>query len=191
MSITISDLAKYRRGGKDATTGEDFYGVGLDIMGGCQVCHATLAAYNGYPTKSGYWRCKDCLADVGYENAYIASEDIFGANREIWNELKDELRQYDMFIEHNPECYDHFVVYGFDCTKDEIKGLWKQDGYYRMLFRNGALHIYNDNPEEQEIIDQELIEIQFCPSSDSPSKKKRIFLPKNARAASSILYAGW
>ena len=35
-------------------------------MGGCEGCHATLAAYNAYPSTSGYWRCADCIGQTGF-----------------------------------------------------------------------------------------------------------------------------
>ena len=41
-------------------------GLGVDILGGCQGCHATIAAYNAYPSTSGYWRCADCIGNDGY-----------------------------------------------------------------------------------------------------------------------------
>jgi hypothetical protein len=45
----------------------DFAKVGLDFMGGCNHCHATLAAYNAYPSNEGYWLCRECIDDSGFE----------------------------------------------------------------------------------------------------------------------------
>lgn len=38
-------------------SGAAFQAVGIPMMGGCLNCHETLAAYNAYPTKTGYWMC--------------------------------------------------------------------------------------------------------------------------------------
>jgi hypothetical protein len=75
--ITVLELAEHRLG-HEASTGADFEEAGLTMMGGCQVCHATLAAYNAYPCKSGYWRCEDHIGDQGYPTAAEANTDIFG-----------------------------------------------------------------------------------------------------------------
>lgn len=86
--VTILDLAKYRLGlGDDVTTltGADFQHAGLAIMGGCMICGATLAAYNGCPTKSGYWACaRECAEMMGDEGPWYdvaeANTAIFGAD---------------------------------------------------------------------------------------------------------------
>ena len=68
MPITIMDVARQRLNKPEGDlNGGEFYRVGLDILGGCEGCHATLAAYNAYPSTSGYWRCKDCLCDEGFD----------------------------------------------------------------------------------------------------------------------------
>ena len=66
MPITILDYVKSVVGDKDFYTAEDCLISGVDILGGCQRCAATLAAYNAYPSTSGYWRCADCIGDTGY-----------------------------------------------------------------------------------------------------------------------------
>jgi hypothetical protein len=82
MSVTILELALHRGASSDTDGGVDgaeFEKVGLQIMGGCQVCGATLAAYNGCPSKSGYWRCRSgCIGDDGYETVAEADAAIFG-----------------------------------------------------------------------------------------------------------------
>src|SRR5262249_12631169 len=55
MPITILDYVKSVVGDKDLYTAEDCLASGVDILGGCQGCHATIAVYNAYPSKSGYW----------------------------------------------------------------------------------------------------------------------------------------
>ena len=66
MPITILDYVKSVVGDKDFYTAEDCLVSGVDILGGCQTCHATIAAYNAYPSTSGYWRCADCIGDAGF-----------------------------------------------------------------------------------------------------------------------------
>ena len=66
MAITILDYVKSVVGDKDLYTVEDCLASGVDIMGGCQGCHAVIGCYNAYPSTSGYWRCSDCIGDDGY-----------------------------------------------------------------------------------------------------------------------------
>ena len=68
--ITILDLAVIRgvKSNEDGSiTAEAFADVGLAIIGGCECCGATIAAYNGYPSKSGNWRCGDCIDTFGFD----------------------------------------------------------------------------------------------------------------------------
>ena len=64
--ITILDYVKSQVGDKDSYSAEDFHRAGADIMGGCEGCAATLAGYNAYPSRSGYWRCADCIGNTGF-----------------------------------------------------------------------------------------------------------------------------
>lgn len=78
--VTILELAKYR--GLQVSEDESFSmgdinAVGLEIMGGCEICQASIACYNAYPSRSGYWRCEDCIGDEGYETVETASAAIF------------------------------------------------------------------------------------------------------------------
>ena len=66
MPITILDYVKSVVGDKDLYTAEDCLASGVDILGGCQGCHATIACYNAYPSTSGYWRCADCIGEDGF-----------------------------------------------------------------------------------------------------------------------------
>lgn len=64
--ITVIDLAKYRGIKEDPTGGITmgaFEDVGLPFWGGCRDCHATVAAYNCCPTKSGLLVCLDCVRE--------------------------------------------------------------------------------------------------------------------------------
>jgi hypothetical protein len=80
-AITIFDLA-VERGLKTqpdgSCSGQDFYDVGLEYFGGCRTCGASIAAYNAYPSKDGYWRCKDHIGPYGWTDAKQANADIFG-----------------------------------------------------------------------------------------------------------------
>ena len=66
MPITILDYVKSVAGDKDLYTAEDCLASGVDILGGCQGCQATIAVYNAYPSTAGYWRCADCIGDDGF-----------------------------------------------------------------------------------------------------------------------------
>jgi hypothetical protein len=66
MAITILDYVRYVVGDKDLYTAEDCLASGVDIMGGCQGCHAVIGCYNAYPSTSGYWRCADCIGESGF-----------------------------------------------------------------------------------------------------------------------------
>jgi hypothetical protein len=66
MPITILDYVKSKAGEKDSYSAEDFYRNGVEMLGGCEVCQATIAAYNAYPSKSGFWRCANCIGNSGF-----------------------------------------------------------------------------------------------------------------------------
>ena len=79
--VTILDLATYILG-RPAETGQDFLDAELPIMGGCEGCYASIAAYNAYPSHSGYLRCKDCISQDGFATVEQARAFIFG-NRKM------------------------------------------------------------------------------------------------------------
>lgn len=70
QAITILDVALARGAKKDPGTDsipqDEFRRVGVAMIGGCQVCQATIAAYNAHPSKSGFWKCQDCIVDTGF-----------------------------------------------------------------------------------------------------------------------------
>lgn len=107
--ITIVELARFRAKGAEVRTGEDFANVGLAIMGGCESCGASIACYNAYPSRSGYWRCEGCVGDSGYETVEEADAALFGeALPTFWNwkdarttddsELREALRLIKLHI---------------------------------------------------------------------------------------------
>ncbi len=79
MAITILDYVVEKLGDDYPEDGcidaGQFYALGFDIMGGCEVCGATLGAYNAYPTRSGYWRCAEDLGETGYGSVAEFDED--------------------------------------------------------------------------------------------------------------------
>lgn len=84
--VTIHELALYRLGLPTSTSelnGAQFEEAGLAILGGCEVCGATLAAYNACPAKTGYWRCmNDCIGSEGWTDVREANMEIFGTESE-------------------------------------------------------------------------------------------------------------
>lgn len=78
MPITIMALASHRLG-RFAESGQDYVDVGLPMLGGCVGCHATIAAYNAYPSRSGYIACAECVGDAGWDSVEEANRDIFGS----------------------------------------------------------------------------------------------------------------
>lgn len=82
---TILDIAvawgasEDERGG---INGGEFARLGLPIMGGCQVCGATIAAYNAHPGTNGYLVGSCCVAGV---EVFETIEDFT-----TWYESEDE-----------------------------------------------------------------------------------------------------
>lgn len=67
--ITILDvaLAWGAKGSEDGSiNGSEFDRVGLPLFAGCQCCGASLAAYNAYPSSTGFTRCEDCVGNLGF-----------------------------------------------------------------------------------------------------------------------------
>ena len=67
--ITIMQVFEHRTGKNSGsyTLGE-FDDAGLPMFGGCQVCQESLAAYNAYPSKTGFLRCRACVGDKGFKS---------------------------------------------------------------------------------------------------------------------------
>jgi hypothetical protein len=100
-AITIYDVALAR--GAKATpdgglSGSEFDRLGLPMFGGCQMCGASIAAYNASPSMTGYLMCSNaCIGDYGFPSvgAYTAWETYQGelqlaAQAEV--DLDDEIR---------------------------------------------------------------------------------------------------
>jgi hypothetical protein len=70
MPITFFEIVAQRKGvdpSHAALNGADFEEHGFSIIGGCAGCGASLAAYNGHPSRTGWWLCSDCIGDSGFE----------------------------------------------------------------------------------------------------------------------------
>lgn len=80
-NITILQLALYRGAGKNddgSINGGAIEAVGLPFFGGCEVCGASIVAYNACPSRSGSLRCMSgCIEDAGYETVEEANRAIF------------------------------------------------------------------------------------------------------------------
>lgn len=80
MAITIYELAEHRLGENRESTeslnGGEICSVGLPFWGGCEVCGASIAAYNAYPSKSGYLRCSEDIWNDGWDSVEEADEAI-------------------------------------------------------------------------------------------------------------------
>ena len=64
MFITALQVAESRGMVPDSDNGYSgaaFAKVNVPMLGGCAGCHATIAAYNAYPTKTGFWMCDMCV----------------------------------------------------------------------------------------------------------------------------------
>jgi len=78
--VTIYELACHRLNmpNADSLNGADFDRARLPMLGGCEVCGATVAAYNACPSKTGYLRCANgCIEDLGWEDVEQCDRDIF------------------------------------------------------------------------------------------------------------------
>ena len=97
LPITVLDVA-YERTGKDRSeslTGYDFEKHNLPMMGGCQACGATVAAYNSCPSQTGYLMClRSCIEDQGFKT--VADFDQWDADRQAdYKQWLDEQQQMD------------------------------------------------------------------------------------------------
>ncbi len=66
MPITILDYVKAKTGTRETYSEQDHWRAGVAMLGGCQGCHATIASYNAYPSRNGYWRCANCIGSHGF-----------------------------------------------------------------------------------------------------------------------------
>lgn len=101
MAITIYELAEFRLG-REPETGADYNEAKLQILGGCGVCGASIAAYNAFPSQSGFWKCGDCIGDDGWDDLEAANFDIFLARpqREEVYEDEDDYWSRDFMMRH-------------------------------------------------------------------------------------------
>ena len=68
--ITMDDVAKawgVQEDSDNCISMAEYERVGLNMLGGCECCGASIAIYNAYPAKSGFWRCSDCIGEDGFK----------------------------------------------------------------------------------------------------------------------------
>jgi hypothetical protein len=57
----------------------EFNRAGIAVLGDCEVCAATITAYNACPSRTGNRRCaRGCIKDQGYTTAGEADTALFG-----------------------------------------------------------------------------------------------------------------
>jgi hypothetical protein len=107
MSITIMELATFRLK-REPTTMADFEEANLPMLGGCQACGATVAAYNSCPTKSGYIACVGCVPEhFGYETVEQANYAVFlypAAREKLRNLLFAALKDFEPWVDDEDIC---------------------------------------------------------------------------------------
>lgn len=89
--MSILDMARAKGAKPDEKgcyNGAELYRVGFDILGGCQHCQATISASNGYPSRTGYWLCADCIGDSTLGFTTLEEFDAWESER-IWRAKKD------------------------------------------------------------------------------------------------------
>jgi hypothetical protein len=95
---------------------DDIETVGLPFFGGCQVCHASIACYNAYPSETNYLRCGDCIGDLGFATT---------AEFEEWCEQFDHDAPSDDddgdVDEFGNRIYDDYVVLGDEPDIEDIE----------------------------------------------------------------------
>jgi len=110
LPVSVLDLVRLYHGITDKDTpisGGQCYAAGFEILGGCEICGATISAGNGYPSHSGFWRCSGCIEDTGWESLQKAAEDLFGWPSKVekyeldaqYEALADADRQYRADVE--------------------------------------------------------------------------------------------
>jgi hypothetical protein len=120
MPITILDYVKSKAGEKDSYSAGDFRSYGVEMLGGCEICQATIAAYNAYPSKSGYWRCADCIGSNGFDTVEEFIKDETETDRAVgWLLRLRQLRADGMdfgaaLMQANAETERELIVYVYD-----------------------------------------------------------------------------
>jgi len=117
--ITILDIAK-ARGAKEhngALHMGEFDRLGLPMFGGCQVCNASIAAYNAHPGRNGYLigSCCACPEDT-YETVaeYNMAEETAVLRRlgqgDGLSRCVTEIRK--LYVEYDEMCADVDLFHG-------------------------------------------------------------------------------
>lgn len=84
-SITVFDVAiawGARADEDGGVSGAEFARLGLPLVGGCEACGATIAAYNACPSRTGFLRCAaSCIDGLGF--ATVAEFEAFDRDDEV------------------------------------------------------------------------------------------------------------
>ncbi len=118
VSVTTLDCA-VARGAKPDEDGNftmgDVQAVGLPFFGGCEICHASIACYNAYPSKSNYLRCRSCIGNAGF-----ATTDEFEAWCKRFDRDTEANDDEDVDRIGNRIYDDDYLVLGDDHETDDI-----------------------------------------------------------------------
>lgn len=103
--ITIYDLIVAKLGldpeTTDSISGAQAEEAGFALIGGCVRCGATLGAHNGFPTRIGYWACRDCCPD---DAGFSTPEEFFAWDADEQPERDaGDVYEDDDRLDHDPE----------------------------------------------------------------------------------------
>ena len=86
----------------------EFDRLGLPMMGGCQVCQASIAAYNACPTATGNLSCTNCVGAEGFATVDQAAKEFLDRLRD---RLVDVSRSTQAQVIHSDHIGDGLVNY--------------------------------------------------------------------------------
>ena len=134
MPITILDFVQARVGYKDSYPAADFTSNGVEMIGGCERCAATIGAYNAYPSTSGNWRCANSIGTTGYvtvedfttAHAQASTQTHTGHETGDTADFPDWVNEPDGPWINCPSCgcYDHVREIDdriFECSECEVQ----------------------------------------------------------------------
>ena len=62
LDVAIEKGAKQENG---SICGSEFDRLGIPMLGGCNICGETIGAYNAFPSKDGFLKCRSCIHIAG------------------------------------------------------------------------------------------------------------------------------
>jgi hypothetical protein len=86
--VTVLDVALARGANKvdGAINGGEFARLGLPMLSGCEICHATLGPYNACPTRTGFIQCAACVAGSDQGFATVAAFEAYTTSHNGWDD---------------------------------------------------------------------------------------------------------